>query len=139
MSPTPSSRFNIDRENAARAFENGRDYRHVQTALRSIEGPSQDASYECGSLICDYNPFADSPTAMSLGDIVLCDPWFASTDEDRAGILVHEWSHKFGTGVARAIETYEWHADWTGMSSAKRVTMPDAYEGFAKEMATGKR
>ena len=76
---------------------------------------------------------------MSLGDVVLCSPWFASTDDERAGILVHEWTHKWGDGVSRAFETYRWHGDWSGMSSKKRVTMPDAYEGFAIEMATGTR
>jgi hypothetical protein len=57
----------------------------------------------------------------------------------RAKILIHEWAHKFGDGVSRAIETYEFEGDWSGMSSAKRVTMPDAYEGFAREIATGTR
>lgn len=130
--------FNIDREDASRAFENGRDYIRARKALRSVDGPKDDASYECSAATCWI---LGDPNAAALGDIVVCDDWFTYTDDVRAKILVHEWTHKWGDGVSRAIETYEDKndADWTGMSSSERVTMPDAYEGFAREMATGTR
>ncbi len=127
--------FSIDRDDRASAFENGRDYVHVQRALTTMQSGSPDASYECGSFLCE----ALEPTAMALDDIVLCDQWFASDDDERAGILVHEWGHKYGAGVSRAIETYDHDQKWSGMSSSQRVAMPDAYEGFVVEIATGKR
>lgn len=125
--------FSIDREDASRAFENGRDYGKLQRALRTMQGPAESASYECGSFMCRI---AEPRAISSLGDIVLCDAWFADADDDsRAATLVHEWAHKWGDGVARAIETYEHERDWSGMSSSRRVTMPDAYEGFAKQVS----
>lgn len=128
--------FNLDRDDASVAFENGRDYLRIRKALRSMRDPAATASYECDSLLCDVS---DPIAISSVNDILLCSKWFAGDDEFRAKVLVHEWAHKWGSGVSRIFEVYEWDVDWSKLASAERVTMPDAYEGFAREMATGNR
>jgi len=113
---------------------------HVQLALNTMRSADSEVTYECEPEQNFWNGACISGNiAVSLGNIHLCPRWWTryTTVDERAYILVHEWGHKFGTGVNRIFETYCDSADFAKLPAEKLVQMPDAYAGYVLQLATG--
>jgi hypothetical protein len=112
----------------------------ARIAMQSMLRADTEATYECEPEQSVFHGLcASGVVAVSLFNIHLCPTWWARYGpEEQAGILVHEWGHKFGTGVNRVFETYcHETADYAALSAKDRIQQPDAYSGFARELFAG--
>jgi len=110
--------------------------RHVLDTMASADS---EATYECEPEQNIWNGLCLAGTdAVSLGNIHLCPNFWTAhkTIDDRAYVLVHEWAHKFGAGVARIFETYCWEAEYAKLSADTLVRTPDAYASFVLQLGT---
>jgi len=81
-----------------------------------------DTKYRCDC----RGPYAI--TWPGLRHISLCRDFFSLSQPKQAGVLVHEWAHRYGPPVARKVkETYCPEADFGALSREQLVQMPDAY------------
>lgn len=130
-------RFKIDMDSSSSAFTNAKHLRHVENAMQTALDGSEDVSYECDQHglfeIC-----APGRNAHTIGgSIHICPDWWNQPDDRKAIILIHEWTHKYGEGVARLIETYCWEKDWGDLPASERIQMPDAYEAYISQITLG--
>jgi hypothetical protein len=112
----------------------------VRLALDTMARADTEATYECepeqsfGNGAC-----IQGNVAISLLNIHLCPLWwtaFPSLDE-RAGVLVHEWGHKYGTGVNRIFESYCHSSGFSALPAPELIVLPDAYAGYVVELSSG--
>ena len=113
---------------------------HVRRALDTMARADTEATYECEPRQNWTHGFcAENVVAVSLFNIHLCPSWwirYTSVDE-RAFVLIHEWGHKFGTGVNRIFEEYCHSPSFAALPARDLVHYPDAYAGYVTELATG--
>jgi len=112
----------------------------VRRALDSMRRADTEATYECEPYQNVWNGACIAGNvAVSLFNIHLCPLWWTGypTTDERASVLLHEWGHKFGTGVNRIFESYCHSADFYTEPAENRVQYPDAYAGYAFELITG--
>lgn len=112
----------------------------ARRAMESMTRADTEATYECEPKQNVWNGACISGNiAISLFNIHLCPAYWTvfPTVDERAGVLVHEWAHKYGTGVNRVFESYCHSGDFPTLSAEDRLKMPDSYAGFAYELTTG--
>jgi hypothetical protein len=117
-----------------------RNWARVRFALSSMQVADTQAVYECEPAQTVWNGLCvQNNIAVSLWNIHLCPAFWTyyTTLDDRASVFIHEWGHKFATGVNRIFETYCDGASFTTEPAEKRVTWPDSYAFFAVDVATG--
>ena len=76
---------------------------------------------------------------VTILNIHLCPAWWTyySDLDRRAAVLIHEWGHRFGTGVATIFETYCFAAGYAPASAEDLITWPDAYMQFVWDLSIG--
>lgn len=114
---------------------------HVRRAFSAMKRADTEAVYECEPKQNVFNGLCVARNiAVSLDHIHLCpDFWiFYPTTDERAHVLVHEWGHKFGTGINRIFETYTYQKKFATLAAKVMVHQPDAYANYAFELLTGK-
>lgn len=112
----------------------------VRRALETMARADTEATYECepeqtfGNGAC-----IQGNVAISLSNIHLCPLWWTSfpTLDDRAGVLVHEWGHKYGAGVNRIFEAYCHSSEFASLPAEELITLPDAYAAYVVELSSG--
>lgn len=113
-------------------------WRKVRSTLAGMRSAITEATYECEpSQSVLHGGCGEGTDAVALSNIHLCPKWWTRTPDERAEVLLHEWAHKWGDGVARVFETYCWETEYSGLSADKRVKLPDAYSSFIFELVTG--
>jgi Domain of unknown function (DUF4157) len=111
----------------------------ILNAMTTMKRADANAVYECEPKQNWWNGGCiKGNIAISLFNIHLCPLWwqlFSSVD-CRARVLVHEWGHKWGKGVNRIFETYDFQTKkYGGLPASERAKMPDAYADYAYELA----
>jgi Domain of unknown function (DUF4157) len=112
----------------------------AKRALGTMKAADANAVYECEPKQNWWNGGCiKGNVAVSLFNIHLCPLWWQAFPalDCRASILVHEWAHKWGKGVNRVFESYQWEPKFQKMAAKDRIKMPDAYAGYAYELYTG--
>lgn len=109
----------------------------ITTALSSMLAAVDEASYECERKQRGWRGCLAGTLAIALHHIRLCPRWWNRGTDRRAEVLLHEWAHKWGRGVARILETYCSDPGFRNLPSTKLVESPDAYSSYIFELATG--
>ncbi len=114
---------------------------HVRTALSSMLRADVEAIYECEPSQSYWHGWCGSNNAaVTIDNIHICPVFWSTytTAPDRAAVLIHEWGHRFGRGVALLFETYCFDQPAYGNLGASRlVRMPDAYMQYVRELHHG--
>ncbi len=115
------------------------NWARVRIALQSMVSADTEVTYECDPQSFFEGFCSSGVIAVTLGNIHLCPPFRSAryNNEQRAGILLHEWGHKFGTGVNRVFETYCHEGSYAATTAEERITLPDAYAQFVRELSAG--
>jgi hypothetical protein len=112
----------------------------VRRALQSLKVAETRATYECEPKQTMFHGFCLSDNVgVTIFNIHLCPDWwttYTSVDK-RAGVLIHEWGHRFGEGVALIFETYCFGNKYATASSEQLITWPDAYMQFVWDLSIG--
>jgi len=117
-----------------------RQWTHVRHALTTMARAETKATYECEPRQTLVNGFCSPNTfAVTIFNIHLCPDWWTTyADVDhRAAILIHEWGHAFGSGVATIIETYCTGSAYGRATTNQLITWPDAYMQFVWDLSIG--
>jgi hypothetical protein len=115
-------------------------WRYVQHALESLKQAEVGATYECEPKNSLFHGFCvGDNAAVTIFNIHICPGfWSAFTSlDERAGVFIHEWGHRYGAGVATILETYCHGSAYAAASTADLVTWPDAYMQFIWDLAIG--
>jgi hypothetical protein len=112
----------------------------VRRALNSMTEAEIGVTYECEPKQSLFHGFCISDNAgVTIFNIHLCPQWWThyTNPDERAGVLIHEWGHRFGTGVATVFETYCFGGGYASASAHALVTWPDAYMQFVWDLSIG--
>ena len=112
----------------------------VRRALQSLKVAETSATYECEPKQSMFHGFCTSnAVAVTIFNIHVCPDWWTTyTDVDkRAGVFIHEWGHRFGTGVATIFETYCHGSAYASAPAEDLITWPDAYMQFVWDLSIG--
>jgi len=117
--------------------ENGKLWNHVLWALYTMLQGCNSAVYEIEPEQSWYNGLCvENNIAVSLDNIHLCPLWWKIGYSKQTQNFIHEWGHKFGKGVNRVFETYDWEDSYSSLPPEELVKMPDAYAGYISEISS---
>ncbi len=112
----------------------------ITAAISTIQPPDSELIYECESeQTWTEGLCAEGVNASALGNIHLCPQFFSAHPDvnERAMLMIHEWSHIWGKGVNRYGEVYCSEEEFGSLVTDDLVIMPDAYAHFIAELYMG--
>ena len=112
----------------------------IKFLLRWVRFSSVDAEYKCvREVVTNPSPVECGPAtsawsfpAIQFTDVRICSGnYFASSDLDRAGTLVHEWFHLYYVAGDPA---YQWDPRYEDLSTLRQLLNADSFSQLVKDL-----